>query len=314
MSPSLRFLAMAVIGWAGLRAATLGMVPGTEIIADPSSDPKPAAIQATQFADIDPIAPAPTAPLPFQPASLPYYEGGAMQPLVVPVYYSYRGSPAPQQASGQGYWEIPDGRPVFHPVAAATLDEWPLSRLASAAAMPARSTVTTPMQTTAPAIAAARIDRIQLTMWAMLRNRQSLLAAPTALFAQSAAETTPPPDAMTPSESMATPETQTPVVEERKVDQFAAAFVAVQDIQAQATQPRVVARTNQPARDRLETAMLPRWAAAIERRDAKAAAAILDEAGALAQQLAADGGDTMPRDGIARVRDRQRAGSADEGL
>ena len=181
MRPSLRFLAMAVIGWAGLRAATLGMVPGTEIIADPSSDPKPAPIQATQFADIDPIAPAPMTPLPFQPASLPYYDGGGMQPLVVPVYYSYRGSPAPQQTSGQGYWEIPDGRPVFHPVAAATLDEWPLSRLASAAAMPARSTVTTPMQTTAPAIAAARFDRIQLTMWAMLRNRQSLLSAPTSL-------------------------------------------------------------------------------------------------------------------------------------
>jgi hypothetical protein len=48
-------------------------------------------------------------------------------------------------------------------------------------AMPARSTVTAPMQTTAPAIIAARIDHIQLTMWAMLRNRQSLLASPTTL-------------------------------------------------------------------------------------------------------------------------------------
>jgi hypothetical protein len=75
----------------------------------------------------------------------------------------------------------------------------------------------------------------------------SLLAAPTALFAQSAAETTPPPDAMTPSESMATPETQTPVVEERKVDQFAAAFVAVQDIQAQATQQLSTAKDEQQA-------------------------------------------------------------------
>ena len=31
MRPSLRFLAVAVFGWAGLRAATLGAIPGAEI-------------------------------------------------------------------------------------------------------------------------------------------------------------------------------------------------------------------------------------------------------------------------------------------
>jgi len=47
--------------------------------------------------------------------------------------------------------------------------------------MPARSTVTAPMQTTAPAIVAAQIDRIQLTMWAMLRDTRTLTAAPHSL-------------------------------------------------------------------------------------------------------------------------------------
>jgi hypothetical protein len=37
------------------------------------------------------------------------------------------------------------------------------------------------MQTTAPAIIAARRDRIQLTMWAMLRDTRTLTASPTSL-------------------------------------------------------------------------------------------------------------------------------------
>src|SRR4051812_36984062 len=75
----------------------------------------------------------------------------------------------------------------------------------------------------------------------------SLLAAPTALLAQTETETTPPPDAVAQDPAMTTPETQTPVIEDRKVDQFAAAFVAVQDIQAQATQQLSTAKDEQQA-------------------------------------------------------------------
>ncbi len=46
---------------------------------------------------------------------------------------------------------------------------------------------------------------------------------------------------------MAAPEMQTTVVEDRKVDQFANAFVAVQDIQAQATQELSAAKDDQQA-------------------------------------------------------------------
>ena len=182
MRPSLRFLAAAVVGWAGIRAATLGMIPGAEMLkGHPPDRPQPQ-IAATQFAPIEPIAPAPSAPPPYMSASAPYYSNypaGPMQPLVVPVYYSYRGASSPPIQASRAVWPLPEPRPVFYP-AATPLDDWPLSRIASTA-MPARSTVTAPMQSTAPAIILARIDRIQFTMWAMLRNTQGLITSSSSL-------------------------------------------------------------------------------------------------------------------------------------
>jgi len=191
MRPSLRFLAIAVVGWAGLRATTLGMVPGAEMLASRSTAPTTPPIAATEFAPIEPIAPAPMppAPSPYMGASAPYdpnYQGypgypppGPMRPLVVPVYYSYRGASPPPPRPANAVWPLPEPRPAFYP-AASSLDDWPLSRIASAA-MPARSTVTAPMQTTAPAIISARIDRLQFTMWAMLRNTQGLVTPTSSL-------------------------------------------------------------------------------------------------------------------------------------
>jgi hypothetical protein len=188
MRPSLRFLAIAVVGWAGLRAMTLGTIPGAQIFAfrPNAAKPSPPAV-ATQFAPIEPIAPAPSpmlaqapgAPPPFQAASLPYYAAGPMRPIVVPVYYDYRGSPAPPVRPTSAIWALPEPQPIFAPKPS-PLDEWPLSRVATAA-IPARSTVTAPMQTTAPAIVSARIDRIQLTMWAMLRDTRTLTTSTTSL-------------------------------------------------------------------------------------------------------------------------------------
>jgi len=67
-----------------------------------------------------------------------------------------------------------------------------------------------------------------------------ILIASTA-FAQTAAEQGPPvPES-------AAPQTSTVQIEEKKVDQFAAAFVAVQDIQAQAAQQLSSAADEQQA-------------------------------------------------------------------
>ena len=185
MRPSLRFLAVAMVGWAGFRAMTLGIIPGAQIFAAArprAPEPASVPVMATQFATIEPIAPAPVAPPPLQAAAIPYFSASPMRPMVVPVYYDYRGAsapPAPPMRSTQAIWALPEPKPVFRPNPS-PLDDWPFSHLASAA-MPARSTVTAPMQTTAPAIVAARIDRIQFTMWAMLRDTRTLTAAPHSL-------------------------------------------------------------------------------------------------------------------------------------
>jgi hypothetical protein len=82
----------------------------------------------------------------FQPASLPIPRRRALTPI------------APEPAA-VFYAPIPQ------------LDEWPLSRMASAA-MPARRSSTAAAQQSLPVVAqAARLDRLQLSAWALLRGR-----------------------------------------------------------------------------------------------------------------------------------------------
>jgi hypothetical protein len=168
MRPSLRFLGLAIVGWAGIRAATLGSLPGAELFSVERSEAKTAPIVPTQFPEIAPIAPASAV------ATIPPYQQVVYpQPIFVPVYYPRQTAPAPQAAKLTPILPIP--APQFYsPVP--QLDEWPLSRIA-ASSRPARSQTTVPMQTTAPAILADRLDRVQLTMWALLRGQQGQLAA-----------------------------------------------------------------------------------------------------------------------------------------
>ena len=60
MRPSLRFLVLVAVCWAGLRAATLDMLPGAEIFRIAQSEARPAAppIVPTEFAPIEPVQPA----------------------------------------------------------------------------------------------------------------------------------------------------------------------------------------------------------------------------------------------------------------
>ena len=175
MRPSLRFLAAAVVGWAGLRAATLGALPGAELFQFvPRPAPAPTVVAASQFPEIEPIAPAPALPPPLQEAAMPYGMS-PMQPLMIPVYYSYPSAPvqAPRPPASPAVWDLPEPRRQFYSPAA---DVWPLSATV-ATWVPAAPPPIPPMQSTAPAIIAQRLDRIQLTMWAMLRSRQDLTGA-----------------------------------------------------------------------------------------------------------------------------------------
>ena len=166
MKPSLRFLVLAVFGWAGFRATTLGMLPGAEIFRIDPSEAKAPPIVPTQFPPIEPVAPAP--PIAGYAYAQPYGPIQMIRPVAVPVYYPVPAQsrypaidsllPAPRQ---QYYSPIP------------VLDEWPLSRIAANAMPPLQSNVVAPRQSIPAALRRNGIDRLQLTMWAMLRSQQA---------------------------------------------------------------------------------------------------------------------------------------------
>ena len=101
MSQSTRFIALALVGWIGLRAVSLGLIPGGEAIAfdrnargsagvTASGPPLPAVI-ATEFAPIDPIAVAavPTAyPPSAADAAYPIGHSQAYPLYYIPVAYA----------------------------------------------------------------------------------------------------------------------------------------------------------------------------------------------------------------------------------
>jgi hypothetical protein len=189
MSASLRFLAMAVVVWAGARAATLGALPGTEAFSLGRAAPAKAQVAAaevpaivpTEFPAIEPAAPAmaPAVPMPIMPYGMQPPSPFAGSPTAVPFYYypvAMPGGARFQQASlpaprRQVLTHIdPEPAPVFYaPIP--ELDDWPLSRMASTA-MPARRSSTSPGQQSLPQGAqVARLDRLQLSAWALLRGK-----------------------------------------------------------------------------------------------------------------------------------------------
>ena len=182
MRPSLRFLLVAVIGWGGVRAATLGVLPGAELFRIEPSEAKAPPIVATQFPPIEPIAPPPpdaamtAAAYPYDPR---YGGPSAIRPVILPVYYPVS---APRAAARPAALTeiMPTPRPHFYsPIP--VLDEWPLSRLASSAYSPLRSTVVAPAQSLPPAFVKPKLDRIQVTAWALLRGQQAGVTSPQSL-------------------------------------------------------------------------------------------------------------------------------------
>ena len=180
MSASLRFLAVAVIGWAGLRAASLGMLPDAEAFTLGDEAPNLASaesaapqIVATEFPPIDP----PTSPTPVT-TGYPQLAVPGPNGAMIPIYYYpvsappnaryYPASfPAPRPAKLTPLPPMP--APQFYsPIP--QLDEWPLSRIASASMPARRSATASPQQSVAQTLVRDRIDRLQLTAWALLRG------------------------------------------------------------------------------------------------------------------------------------------------
>ena len=197
MSRSLRFLGVAVFAWAGIRAVSLGMVPGTELLAID----RPAA--AAEIADARPALPpvertdltppelaATTPPPPADPYAVAYSPAYGAYPGYPPPPYGYpatypppprgnyypayapanyapayppgphrRGQSAPQYAELEDYPGLPYTSEPVPP-----LEQWPLAQIASGRSrrVPAEAS-SAPLR--------ARFDRLQLSSWAMLRQR-----------------------------------------------------------------------------------------------------------------------------------------------
>jgi len=173
MRPSLRFLGIAVVGWVGVRAAVLGTLPGAELFRIDRSEAKTPPIVPTQFAPVEPVAlaPPPTVAEQYYPQA---YAQQLMRPVMVPVYYAAPVSaPASRRATPYLDSLMPEPRRSLYGSAPAP-DDWPMSRLASVS-IPARNSV--PAQVT-PDVQPLkpRLDRLQLSSWALLRSQQTGIA------------------------------------------------------------------------------------------------------------------------------------------
>ena len=166
MSAPVRFLVLVATGWVGLRAATLGLIPGFTVS------------YAKTIPDLPPIAQTEFPPLPpvqaqfpqYAPPPRPQYAGyPAVSPVPfrvpVPYYspYPYPAASEPVSIPPRPAWHLPSSD-SYEVVSAP--DEW---QLADAGSFPGRrSTPAPPIASNAPV--AKRLDRVQLTSWAMLRG------------------------------------------------------------------------------------------------------------------------------------------------
>jgi len=196
MRPSLRFLTIAVLGWAGVRAASLGALPGAEMFRIERSEAKAPPIVPTQFPAIEPIPPAePGPPVAYASTNLPsaspmaavtrYVQGVVgvpvalrrgiitvcqLPPASAPIVPAAPVLPA-RLASRSSTFDLNDYSPL------PSLDS--LSRVASLAGPTSRPSAVSGQST--PMIDPRRIDRLQLSTWALLRGQQTGVAGPTSL-------------------------------------------------------------------------------------------------------------------------------------
>ena len=188
MSASIRFLGVAVLAWAGVRAISLGLIPGTAglaPVAEAATTPVPTTIAETHFT---PPAPPMPAPGPMAGAAYPPYPPYANypghpayagypafpRPIAIPFYYypvpagMPRAAARPVQSAG---WSqvAPPPEPLYY--GPEVSEPQPTTRLASTAAGP-RPVQPAPSAIPGPGAPppAKKFDRLELTAWALLRG------------------------------------------------------------------------------------------------------------------------------------------------
>lgn len=177
MSAPIRFLALLVVGWAGVRAVTLGLVPGFTV-----SHAK------TAPTALPPVTPTEFPPLPPLEATLPYESALPPAPLVYvypappirmpqPYYVSYpyeapAAAPLPS-IPPRPQWQLasaePSGPDFYTPIT--PIEQWQVSEIASADFPERRSSPVPPVLAQTPA--EQRLDRLQMSSWALLRGAPS---------------------------------------------------------------------------------------------------------------------------------------------
>jgi hypothetical protein len=184
MRPSLRFLALVVAGWAGVRAYTGGLVPaGSLSLIEPSYARTAPPLVPTEFPPIEPVQTADAAAAPAYAAYAPQMPGGvpvSIRPVAVPVYYGVHSVsvPLPSARPADPQADLPNPR-RFNYGEVPNPETAPWSRLASLSIASGRSSVV-PTQST-PVLTANRIDRWQVSAWALVRNQQVGISAPSSL-------------------------------------------------------------------------------------------------------------------------------------
>lgn len=164
MSKSIRFLGFAILAWAGVRAISLGLVPGTSALAFDSATARPrSTLPPIAPSLLPPIDPLPSQQAPAQPslhaASYPY---GQPYPIYVPLASAGRSAP-PQiiYVSPPAYMADARIQPAALPVRP---NEEPALRDGQVTPVPQ----VTPSFSGDPT--AARLKRLSLSSWAVMRK------------------------------------------------------------------------------------------------------------------------------------------------
>ena len=194
MRPSLRFLALAVIGWAGFRIGTIGTLPDLQLFHAGLAGTKVLPVAQTRFPAIEPVQPA-TSLVPAQQAPLKqvviseparevrYVRGVvgvpvAMRRGVVTVYQLPAATrsvgAAPAVAANPFTAALPSYTPASYSFLP-SLGQGPLSLLSSAAAPVSRPAGSVPEESV-PLLEPKRVKRLQLTSWALLRSQRTGIA------------------------------------------------------------------------------------------------------------------------------------------
>jgi hypothetical protein len=183
MSQSIRFLGIAVLAWAGVRAVSLGLVPGTQALAfdlpaERASLAQARPVEPTQLPPLSPVAPAgPWPPAPAGASAMGYGQYGGYPPTAFPAYAPYpiyvpvparapRSSAPVYHQPAYAQAEPLPANPYFEPVP--PLEQWPDNSFA----VPAPGRQTTP--SFGEAQASPRFDRLQLSTWAMIRGKPGM--------------------------------------------------------------------------------------------------------------------------------------------